>query len=178
MVGVGFLIVVIASIIHCWNAANHAARSGVKAIGYYAFGQLTVYVSLFLLIVGFVIVWLTGSFIEAVGAIAAYFLLFPLLFLPLMQRVYKPEPPKSISDSEWEKIAGLRDPPVTSPDENTFWIQLHITIQEARERGEPFVDVNAGELHRRVGGYPAPNHRMPMCCRVMREEMQPGDTVL
>jgi hypothetical protein len=30
------------------------------------------------------------------------------------------------------------------------------------------VEITAGELHRLVGGYQGPNHRMPVCCEVMR----------
>lgn len=42
------------------------------------------------------------------------------------------------------------------------------------------MDVNAGELHRRVGGYPGSNHRMPVSCEVMRSAMgsDAGDIVL
>jgi len=40
-----------------------------------------------------------------------------------------------------------------------------------------FVDVVSGELHGLVGGYPGKNHRMPVCCDVMRKAMQPGDSV-
>lgn len=36
----------------------------------------------------------------------------------------------------------------------------------------------SGSLHRLVGGYPGPDHRMPVCCRVMREVMQAGDEIL
>lgn len=38
--------------------------------------------------------------------------------------------------------------------------------------------VNAGELHRRVGGYRAADHVMPACCGVMRAAMIAGDDVL
>ena len=40
------------------------------------------------------------------------------------------------------------------------------------------VDVNAGKLHRIVGDYPGPNHRMPVCCDVMRQTMAAGDEVV
>jgi 5-methylcytosine-specific restriction protein A len=38
-----------------------------------------------------------------------------------------------------------------------------------------YTDVTAGELHRRVGEYPGPNHRMPVCCSVMRQAMTHRD---
>ena len=41
-----------------------------------------------------------------------------------------------------------------------------------------YIDVNAGELHRAVGGYPGPGHNMPGCCAVMKAAMRVGDVVL
>lgn len=40
------------------------------------------------------------------------------------------------------------------------------------------VNVVAGDLHRAVGGYPSKNHRMPLCCREMREAMKAGDVIM
>lgn len=40
-----------------------------------------------------------------------------------------------------------------------------------------YVDVTSGDLDRRVGGYPGPNHRMPICCSVMRQAIQGGDII-
>ena len=48
----------------------------------------------------------------------------------------------------------------------------------AQERGAPYIDIKAGELHRCVGAYPGPDHRMPACCAVLRSEMVGGDTVV
>ena len=41
-----------------------------------------------------------------------------------------------------------------------------------------FVNIVAGDLHRAVGGYPNKNHRMPLCCREMRETMKAGDVIM
>ncbi len=40
------------------------------------------------------------------------------------------------------------------------------------------VEITAGELHRRVGGYPGPNHQMPTCCRVMYRNVQGQDQII
>ena len=40
------------------------------------------------------------------------------------------------------------------------------------------VVITSGELHRAVGGYPSKNHRMPVCCSIMRNEMQESDVIL
>jgi len=46
-----------------------------------------------------------------------------------------------------------------------------------RAADDRFVVVNAGDLHRRAGGYPGANHRMPVCCEVMRRLMESGDEI-
>jgi len=174
----GIVILIIASIIQCWYAANKAAYPGDRAAGYFWLGTFGLIISIFLLITGIVITWIGSSILIAIAAIVVYFFLLPLLIMPLMQKVYVPAPPRAISDSEWEKVAGLNDSTVRPKAANDFWLPLFLKIQEATEQGAAFVDVNSGELHRLVGDYPGPDHRMPICCRVMREEMQAGDTIL
>ena len=44
--------------------------------------------------------------------------------------------------------------------------------------GKPSIDVNSRKLHRAIGGYPGENHRMPVCCDVMYDEMSARDKVL
>jgi hypothetical protein len=66
------------------------------------------------------------------------------------------------------------------PTADEFREALHEIFYEAFRDKKTTVDITAGELHRRVGGYPGPNHRMPLCCRVMRDEVDrvEGDRVL
>jgi sarcosine oxidase delta subunit len=66
-------------------------------------------------------------------------------------------------------------PASRAPRAPDFRAALRRAFEQAR--GQPFVDVNAGDLHRQVGGYPGPNQRMPNCCSVMRQAMQEGDTI-
>lgn len=40
------------------------------------------------------------------------------------------------------------------------------------------VEVSAGVLHRMTGGYPGPDHRMPVCCAVMQDNLGEGDVVI
>ena len=40
------------------------------------------------------------------------------------------------------------------------------------------VVIKSGDLHRLVGDYPGADHRMPICCAVMRKNMKNGDEVL
>jgi 5-methylcytosine-specific restriction protein A len=54
------------------------------------------------------------------------------------------------------------------PTEEEFKIELHRMMMHAINDNTGSVDINAGKLHRRVGNYLGPDHRMPVCCAVMR----------
>ncbi len=66
------------------------------------------------------------------------------------------------------------------PDADDFRNELYRMMLEAMKAGEVFAEINAGELHRRVGDYPGKNHRLPICCEVMRGALAPdaGDVIL
>jgi 5-methylcytosine-specific restriction protein A len=66
---------------------------------------------------------------------------------------------------------------VPPPTKEDFEIVLQSRIQRAKEQGKRSLGVRSGDLHREVGGYPGSNHRMPLCCAVMREAMREGDAV-
>lgn len=66
----------------------------------------------------------------------------------------------------------------TSGLERRFSAALEKLLTAARKRGEGFVEVNAAALHRAVGGYPGPQHHMPLCCHVLRGAMGPDDFVV
>lgn len=51
-------------------------------------------------------------------------------------------------------------------------------LQAASVAGHTYEDITSGDIHRAVGGYPGQNHRMPICCSVMRRLMRPGDAVI
>jgi 5-methylcytosine-specific restriction protein A len=59
-----------------------------------------------------------------------------------------------------------------------FLDELAGVLAEAQERGLQSVEIEAGWLHARVGGYPGQDHRMPACCNAMRKAMQPGDEIV
>ena len=64
------------------------------------------------------------------------------------------------------------------PTAEDFRLTLRARMQEAEQTSKTTVEINSGQLHRQVGGYPGQNHRMPMCCAVMRSEMTAGDAIL
>ncbi len=60
------------------------------------------------------------------------------------------------------------------PNVDDFRAELRAQINRALRQGRPHVEINAGELHRVVGGYPpkaGQSHAMPSCCNAMRMEM-------
>lgn len=59
-----------------------------------------------------------------------------------------------------------------------FRSALQDVFAEAELIGLSFIGITAGALHRRVGGYPSDDHRMPVCCRVMRAEMTATDSIV
>lgn len=65
-----------------------------------------------------------------------------------------------------------------TPKRQDFEGELQRIPTAAAAAGQSSVKVSAGELHARVGGYPGQNHRMPLCCQVMKDAMRPGDVVL
>ena len=66
------------------------------------------------------------------------------------------------------------------PTADEFREELFRMMHEAVKHAVTHADINAGELHRRLGDYPGPNHRMPVCCEVMKAEIDKdaGDRIL
>lgn len=66
------------------------------------------------------------------------------------------------------------------PTADQFREELNSMFYEAFKRNQSAVDINPGTLHRRVGDYPGPNHRISICCEVMRSAMDEaaGDLVI
>jgi len=82
-----------------------------------------------------------------------------------------------ISFEQAEQMANQLLPSARSGAE-AFHEALEKLFQDAARSDESSIEVNSGELHRIVGGYPAPNHNMPVCCSVMRAAMKDSDSVV
>ncbi len=67
---------------------------------------------------------------------------------------------------------------VIMPSEEDFRIRLEEALNAAARSGAVALEVNSGRLHREIGGYPGANHRMPVCCGVMKSVMQIGDVIV
>lgn len=62
---------------------------------------------------------------------------------------------------------------MTIKEEFTKFIQNKINNSNA-----DYIDIVSGDIHREVGGYPAPNHRMPSVCDAMYDLMKDNDKIL
>ena|SRR5437016_1417815 len=61
------------------------------------------------------------------------------------------------------------------PTAEDFRRVLRQLLIDAAAEGRTSIRIQAGRLHRMVGGYPGADHRMLTCCEVMRSMMGPGD---
>jgi 5-methylcytosine-specific restriction protein A len=64
------------------------------------------------------------------------------------------------------------------PDAEDFRQALAGFLAAAERDGRTRVEVSAAQLHRALGGYPGANHRIPICCSVMRTSMRAGDSIV
>lgn len=64
------------------------------------------------------------------------------------------------------------------PNSEDFQREIFKMFDKAEKEGRDFVEITSGELHREIGFYPGPNHRMASLCGVMRGLMQAGDDIL
>jgi len=64
------------------------------------------------------------------------------------------------------------------PKSADFIAAIHTSFRGAQIKKHKYLDINSGDLHRLLGYYPGPDHRMPLCCGAMRKEMKQGDQIL
>lgn len=65
-----------------------------------------------------------------------------------------------------------------APKRDDFVRALQAVFADTERLGLSFIGITAGALHRRVGGYPGNDHRMPVCCDAMRSVMGPSDSIV
>jgi hypothetical protein len=65
------------------------------------------------------------------------------------------------------------------PTKDQFRNEIRTQLRGAELRGVAYLELNSGQIHRKLGGYPGGgNHQMRPCCEAMYDEKQAGDTVL
>ena len=82
------------------------------------------------------------------------------------------------TDEPVRRGQGRSAPQSLPPTMDNFRKELADLFSNAQEDGRTSIEVNSGELHRALGGYPGPHHRMPVCCDAMYQEMRAGDRIL
>ncbi len=60
------------------------------------------------------------------------------------------------------------------PNKEDFRKALLEEMEAGIRAKKTHIDVNAGELHRQLGGYPGKSHSMSSCCDVLYEEQERG----
>lgn len=92
----------------------------------------------------------------------------------------------NISSQNAEEIRISNDNPLpinvkessNAPTSIDFQKELVSTLDIAEREGKEYLDVTSGDLHRVVGNYPGTNHRMPVCCSIMKKMMGSDDEIL
>ncbi len=67
---------------------------------------------------------------------------------------------------------------MTIPTIEDFRYLLRKGLRDVELGGQSAAEINSGELHREVGGYPGTNHRMRTCCEAITTEMKTGDRII
>jgi 5-methylcytosine-specific restriction protein A len=64
------------------------------------------------------------------------------------------------------------------PTKGQFRKEIRAQLRDAELGGIASIEINSGQLHRKLGGYPGENHQMRPCCEAMYDEKEAGDAVL
>jgi hypothetical protein len=60
------------------------------------------------------------------------------------------------------------------PTKAEFLAEIRSQMREAELRGDQYLLLNAGEIHRKLGGYPSVNHQIKPCCDALYDEAKLG----
>ena len=84
------------------------------------------------------------------------------------------EPPgraKSFDSQPWPLITGEAPVSRLTDRAEDFREELQAQLRRAQKQGRPHIEINSGELHRTLGGYPPKAGQraanIPSCCAVM-----------
>jgi hypothetical protein len=66
------------------------------------------------------------------------------------------------------------------PTKNDFINAIQELKIQSRTKGFRYIEILSSDLHRKLGHYPGPNHRMPSCCEAMYDLMEEhkGDLIV
>jgi 5-methylcytosine-specific restriction protein A len=63
------------------------------------------------------------------------------------------------------------------PNAADFEKEIRRRWAHAIDQDMEWIDIQAGDVHRTLGGYPSRSSRMPNCCQVMKRLMGPRDSI-
>lgn len=119
---------------------------------------------------------------RAQDQVKAWFLLTPVDRKSIESRLIRELTPSwngSVPQpSDTVALTSDADPRPVVRANDQFGAALRAELADAERSGQRLLRVRSGDLHRRVGGYPGPSHKMPQCCRAMRTAMSIGDIVI
>jgi hypothetical protein len=102
----GWLLLLLASIMHTWWSSQAKAETGQKAAGFFIWGPKPIYISVLLLVLGDALILFGTNVGWALAAIFIYFFILPLLSWPLLRLLglapALPEPSYREVESELE----------------------------------------------------------------------------
>lgn len=107
MIPLGAILVLAASVLHCWYSGHATAPQYNQAFGFVRYGRVVLVVSVVLLLAGLALVWVGGSLVASLVAAAVYFLVLPLLMMALLQQL------ELIPERETDQIdTGFKECPI------------------------------------------------------------------
>ena len=75
-------------------------------------------------------------------------------------------------------VSSYSEGPNDMPTTQDFTDAIRARLRLAELRDEDHLDINSGELHRSLGGYPGPKAAMPSCCNAMYAEQRATDAII
>ena len=81
------VLLLIASIIHCWWSGNAKAGPGNAAEAFYRHAKGILFFQILLLATALIIFWLSKGFVAALVAAGIYFFVLPLIVLPILAKI-------------------------------------------------------------------------------------------
>ncbi|MBN9145697.1 MULTISPECIES: hypothetical protein [unclassified Novosphingobium] len=89
-----------------------------------------------------------------------------------------------LSDSVAPRSDEMARPPADAggandmPGTQDFVDAIRARLRQAELGNAGHLDINSGELHRSLGGYPGPKAAMPSCCNAMYAEQRASDQII
>ncbi|MEE3202455.1 MAG: hypothetical protein VX262_04105 [Acidobacteriota bacterium] len=81
----GLILVLAASVLHCWYSGHAAEPIRLRAIAHQRFGLFILLLSIALLGVGVSMIWSESGFVVGLMTVGAYFFALPMIVMPVLE---------------------------------------------------------------------------------------------